>query len=140
MSIGTRVIALLIAGAVLFAAIRIHKSSKRTAKHVGVVAAFIAGLSALGTVVGDWMTSQAWIGSVSIGGLIVAVAIIVVDWLVDRKPDKPAFWAAFVLPLLIVLGAANIGDVGDQISDGSKEVGSQISKVDDGGKTEAEGR
>lgn len=120
-----------IAAALLFTAIKLQKSSNKKAKNVSVIAAFIAGLAALAAIAGDWMRAGA-IGTFAVGGLIVCVCIIVVDWMVDKKPDRPAMYSAFALALMIVLGASNLPTVGDQISDGGSRVGEQMSKLDDG--------
>ena len=128
---GERFGALLIAGALLFVAIRLQKSGNKKAKNASIVAAFIAGLSALATVVGDWMQAD-WLGNVGVAGLIVCACIIAVDWIVDKKPDKPAMYAAFALGMMVVLGASNLDAVGNQISDGGKQVSDQMSKIDDG--------
>lgn len=129
--IGARLGTLAIAGAVLFLAMRMHKSSRKSVKHAGVVCAFLAGLAFLVTFVGDWMRGADWLAGFSVAGLIACAAIIIVDWLVDKKADKPAFWAAFALAMAIVLGAANLPKAGDQIGEGGKLVGEQLSKMDD---------
>lgn len=130
--VGARFGTLAIAGAILFVAYRLHRSSRKAAKHVGVVGAFLAGLAFLVTFVGDWMTNLDWMGGVAVAGLIVCLCIIVVDWLIDRKADKPAFWAAFALAMFIVAGASNLGAVGDNVGDGWKRVGDQVEKIDNG--------
>ena len=126
---------LVVAAACLFAALRVHKSSgkhTKATKIVGVVLAFVAGLGALATFVGDWMSAHSSIlGVFAAGGLIVAAAILVVDCLLDGKPDKPAFWAAFALPLLIVIGLAQIPQAKNQIGDGFHQVSSQIGSGND---------
>nr|WP_221374429.1 hypothetical protein [Actinoplanes polyasparticus] len=124
--IGARFGLLLIAAAVLFAAHRTHKSSKKSAKNVAVVMAFAAGLAFLATFVGDWMQSASWLG---VAALIVCACIIAVDWFIDKKPDKPVFWAAFALGFAIVLGAANLDDAGRLIQNGGSEVSSQLSQM-----------
>ncbi len=120
------------AAALLFVAIKLNKSSKKGAKNTSVVFAFIAGLALLSTIVGDWMTGADWLGMFAAAGLIVCVAIIVVDWLIDKKPDKPAMYAAFALGLVVILGASNLDAVGKQVSDGGGAVGEQLSKMGDG--------
>ncbi|GAA0494606.1 hypothetical protein Ade02nite_20020 [Paractinoplanes deccanensis] len=127
--IGARFGLLLIAGALLFAAHRTHKASKKSAKNVAVVMAFLAGLAFLATFVGDWMQSAAWLGGAGVAALIVCAAIIVVDWAVDKKPDKPAFWAAFALGFAVVLGASNLDQAGRLIQDGGTEVSNQLSQM-----------
>lgn len=122
---------LAIAAAVLFVAYRLHQSRKPAAKHAAVVASFLAGLAFLVTFVGDWMTDADWIGGFAVAGLIICLAIVAVDWLWDKKPDKPAFWAAFALALFIVLGGANIESAGEQIGDGGQMVGNQLSQIGD---------
>lgn len=128
-SIGARFGLLLIAAAVLFAAYRTHKSSKKSAKNVAVVMSFLAGLAFLATFVGDWMQSAEWLGGLGVAALIVCVAIIVVDWAIDKKPDKPAFWAAFALGFAVIMGASNLDDAGRMISDGGTEVSRQLSQM-----------
>lgn len=125
--------ALFIAAAILFAALRFHKSSgphSAKAKKTGAVLAFIAGMAFLVTIVGDWMGKVAAIGG-ALGAalLIIAVATIVVDWGMDKRPDKPAFWAMFALPALLVFGVTQIPAVADQIGDGGRQVSEQMNKV-----------
>lgn len=127
---------LAVAAALLFAALRVHKSSGKhvkLSKPVGVILAFLAGLAMLTTLVGSWMQGM---GTKAVGfgvaGLIVCAVIIAVDWGLDKKPDKPAFWAGFALPLFLVIGMAQIPAVGQQIGNGGQQVTSQISRV--GGK------
>ena len=127
--VGARFGLLCIAAAILFAAYRTHKSSKKSAKNVAVVLAFFAGLAFLATFVGDWMRGASWLGGLGVALLIVCAAIIFVDWVVDKKADKPAFWAAFALGFAIVLGASNLDQAGQLIGDGGREVGSQLSQM-----------
>ncbi len=127
--IGARFGLLCIAGALLFAAYRTHKSSKKSAKNVAVVMAFFAGLAFLATFVGDWMQSAEWLGGLGVAALIVCAAIIGVDWVIDKKADKPAFWAAFALGFAVVMGASNLDDAGKLIGDGGREVGQQMSQM-----------
>lgn len=127
--LGERFGALLIAAALLFVALKMQKSGNKKAKNASVVAAFIAGLAALTAVVGDWMQAS-WLGGLAAAGLIVCACIIAIDWLVDKKPDKPAMYAAFALATMIVLGAGHLDAVGNQISSGSDRVGEQMSKMD----------
>ncbi len=127
--IGARFGLLLIAAAILFAAYRTHKSSKKSAKNVAVVMSFFAGLAFLATFVGDWMQSASWLGGLGVAALIVCAAIITIDWLVDKKPDKPAFWAAFALGFAVIMGASNLDDAGQMISDGGREVSQQLSQM-----------
>ncbi len=126
--LGERFGALLIAGALLFVAIRLQRSSKKAAKNASVVVAFLAGLALLTTIVGGWMQAS-WLGSLGVAGLLVCACIIAVDWLIDKKPDKPAMYAAFALGMMIVLGASNLPAVGDQISDGGSKVSEQMSQM-----------
>lgn len=117
------------AAALLFVAIRLNKSSKKGAKNTSIVFAFIAGLALLSTIVGDWMTGADWLGMFAAAGLIVCTAIIAIDWLVDKKPDKPAMYAAFALGLVVILGASNLDAVGEQIGNGGTAVGEQLSQM-----------
>ncbi|GAA0528961.1 hypothetical protein GCM10010172_06980 [Paractinoplanes ferrugineus] len=122
------------AAAILFVAIKLNKSSKKGAKNTSIVIAFIAGLAALATIVGDWMTDMDWLGLFAAAGLIVCTAIIIVDWLVDKKPDRPAMYAAFAFGMMVILGASNLDSIGDQIGDGGKQVSNQLQKMGDGPK------
>lgn len=121
--------ALAIAGALLYVGIKLNKSSKKGAKNASIVFGFIAGLAFLVTVVGDWMHKADWLGQFAVAALIVCVCIIIVDWLVDKKPDKPALYAAFALGMAIVLGAANLPTAMNQISNGGTEVSNQLSQM-----------
>lgn len=125
---------LAIAAAVLFAALRFHKSSRRWAKWTGVVGAFLAGCAFLVTFVGSWMgaISAKGAGAFFVAGLITCAAIIAVDLLADKKPDKPAFWATFALAAVVVFGVASIPQATGQIGDGANQVGTQIQRI--GGK------
>ena len=127
--IGARFGTLAIAAAILFISHRLHKSSKRGAKNIAVIGAFVAGLAFLVTFVGGWMRGADWLGGFSVAGLIVCAGIVLIDWLIDKKPDKPAFWAAFALALFIVIGVANLPKAGQQIGQGGKQVTEQLSKV-----------
>jgi hypothetical protein len=132
MEFGTRAGAIVIAAALLFFALRFHKSSHTKGKKLGTAFALIAGLATLAAVVGDWMggLSQFW-ASVVVALLIIAVGIIIVDWAMDKSPDKPAFWAAYALPVLLAVGVLQIPAVGSQIGNGGKQVADQMSKVGD---------
>lgn len=127
--IGARFGTLAVAAAILFISYRLHKSSKKGAKNIAVVGAFLAGLAFLVTFVGDWMTGADWLGGFAAAGLIVCTGIVVIDWWIDKKPDKPAFWASFALALFIVIGVANLPAAGNQIGQGGKQVGSQLKKI-----------
>ncbi|MFD6565421.1 hypothetical protein [Micromonospora profundi] len=130
MEFGTRAGAVVIAAALLFFALKFHKSSNPKGKKLGTAFALIAGLATLAAVVGDWMgtLSDFW-ASVVVALLIVAVGTITVDWAMDKRPDKPAFWAAYALPVLLAVGVLQIPAVGNQIGDGGKQVAEQMSKV-----------
>lgn len=138
--VGSRFGIFAIAAAVFFVAYLAFKSSRRGVKQAGMVGSFLAGLGFLGTFVGDWITGQTWLGGLSVAGLIAVAGIVAIDWLANKKIEKPTFFALLVLPFFVVMGIANIDAVGSLIYDGGKEVGAQISKVDDGGQAEAEGR
>ena len=122
-----------IAAALLFAAMRVHRSTgkhTKVTKQVGLVLAFLAGCALLVTFVGSWMASlAAAAGAFFVAGLIACAAIIAVDWFLDGKPDRPAFWAAFFLAGMIVFGAAAIPKATGQIGDGANRVGTQIQRV-----------
>lgn len=122
---------LAIAAALLFAALRFHRSSRRWAKIVGVVGAFLAGCAFLVTFVGAWMGGMAsgGAGAFFVAGLIVCAVVIAVDVGLDKRPDKPAFWASLVLPAMLVFGAASIPMVSGQIGSGGSQVGTQIQRI-----------
>lgn len=131
-SLGSRLGALVLAIAILYTAHKVHKSSgkhSKVTKPAGVVLAFLAGCGLLVTLVGEWMgnlASQA--PAVAVGLLIVTVTIIVVDWLLDGRPDTAAFYAALILPILLVFGFANIGAAAGQVGEGASRVGDQVSQ------------
>lgn len=133
LSFGERFTAFAIAAALLFAAIRIHGASPRKpliTKSIGLIIAFLSGLAFLVTFVGGWMADLAEkAAGVAIAGLIVCVVVIVVDWLIDKKPDKFAFWAAFALALFLFVGVGQLPQVKDQVSDGGQEIGTEIRKA-----------
>lgn len=124
---------LAIAAALLFVALRVHKSSGKhvkVTKPAGVVLSFLSGCAFLVTFVGGWMTSLAGaLAGVAVAGLIVCAGIIGVDWAMDGRPDKPAFWAAFALALAVVVGASQLPRAVDQIGTGASQVTEQLSKV-----------
>lgn len=132
MELGTRAGAVIIAAALLFCALRFHKSTNSKGKKIGTALAFIAGLATIAAIVGDWMgvLSDFW-ASVVVALLLVAFVVLIVDWAMDKRPDKPAFWSAFALPTLLVVGFVQIPAVGNQIGDGGKQVADQMSKVGD---------
>ncbi len=123
-----------IACALLFAAVRIHRSTgrhQRMTKPVGLVVAFLAGASFLVTFVGSWMASIAGRGAgpFFVAALIVCAVIIVVDWGFDKKPDRPAFWAAFSLAAVMVFGAASIPQATGQVGNGVTKVTSEFQQA-----------
>lgn len=125
-----RISALAIAAVVLFAAWKLHSSSGKfftATKVAGVLGAFVAGLAFLVTFVGDYAAriSAAYPGLMAIVLVVVAV-VIVVDWGLDRRPDKPAFIAMFLLPAALALGLSNLGMIGDQIGDGAERVNAEL--------------
>lgn len=128
--IGARFGTLILAAAILFIALRIHKSAGKhvkVTKPIGIVLSFISGSLALLTVVGSWMGQLASVGGVvGVAGLIVCAGIVIIDWGLDKKPDKPAFWAAFALAAFIVFGVAQIPTATSQIKDGTTQVTSQL--------------
>jgi hypothetical protein len=132
-SIWARFGTLAIAAALLFAALRVHKSTgrnTRVTKTTGVVLAFVAGCAFLVTFVGSWMAGVARsAGALFVAGLIVCTVIIVIDCLFDKKPDKPAFWAAFALAAVMVFGAASIPQATGQVKAGFSQVGDQVQKI-----------
>jgi hypothetical protein len=122
---------LAIAAALLFAALRFHRSPRRWAKVVGVVGSFLAGCALLVTFAGGWMGSLAGrgAGAFFVAGLIVCAVIIAVDVGVDKKPDKPAFWAAYALAAVVVFGVASVPKVTGQVGDGANRVGSSVQQI-----------
>ena len=60
--IGARFGTLAIAAAILFISMRLQKSSKRGAKNLSIIGAFLAGLAFLVTFVGGWMRGADWLG------------------------------------------------------------------------------
>ncbi|WP_344613384.1 hypothetical protein [Dactylosporangium salmoneum] len=120
---------LLIAAALLFVAIKMNKSQNKKMKHTSIISAFLAGLFFLGTIVGNWIAGAQWLAGVGVAGLIVCACVIIVDWLADKKPDKPALYASFALPLFIIMGAASLPAVGGQIADSGREVGNQMQQM-----------
>lgn len=136
--IGERFGVFAIAAAIFFVAYLAFKSSRRGVKQAGMIGSFLAGLGFLGTFVGGWITEQDWLGGLSVAGLIAVAGIVFIDWLANKKIEKPTFFALLVLPFFLVLGIANIGAAWDLIYDGGREVGSQMSQVGD--QAEAEGR
>lgn len=130
MDFGTRAGAIVIAAALLFCALRFHRSSSPKGKKIGTGFAGVAGLATLAAITGDWMAgmSNFW-SSVVVALLVVAGVVIGVDWVLDKRPDKPAFWAMFALPTLLVLGVMQLPAVGDQIGDGGSQVKAQLEKV-----------
>jgi hypothetical protein len=125
-NLGERFGTFVIAAALLFAAMRIHRSTgkhTKITKQVGLVLAFLAGCAFLVTFVGAWMAGMAGaLGAFFVAGLIACAAIIAVDWLLDGKPDRPAFWAAFML--LLGGGAGHVGRVRHRPGGEGRPVGS----------------
>ena len=129
---GERAGLFVVAGALLFAALRIHKSTSRhskVTKPLGMGIAFLAGCGYLMTFVGDWVGGIKSAGMWFLAGCIVCIVVIGVDWLLDKKPDKPAFWAAFALPLMIVMGIASVWTAKDQVGTGVSKVGTSVQQA-----------
>ncbi len=132
MNLAARAGLIAIAAALLFSALRFHKSSHSKGKKIGTAFSGVAGLATLTAIAGDWLgdITSFWANFV-VAALVSAVVIVLVDWAMDKRPDKPAFWAMFALPTLLVLGIAQVPAVGDQIGDGGQQVADQMSKVGD---------
>jgi hypothetical protein len=128
-----RIGAFLIACAMLFAALRIHKAqgkSTKVTKQIGVGLAFVSGCCFLMTFVGNWMgTVSSLFSVIGVVGLIISAVIVAVDWLVDKRPDSPAFWAAVVLPFFIVFGWSQIPRALGQMGAGWDRVLAQLSQL-----------
>lgn len=136
-----------IAAAILWGALRLHRIdgdghagkgikdksrgwARKHAKSGGTILAFISGLALLVTVVGSWMLHLGnAIGAFAVAALIACILTLIIDWGIDGKPDKPAFWASFALAFLLVLAVAQLPSVGDQIGDGAQKVGDQMSST-----------
>lgn len=121
---------LAIAGALLFAALKAHKSSGRKGSWAGCVLAVIAGMFFLTTFIGGWIAAHSKaLAAISVAGLIVIAAMIAFDMVGDRNPDKKSsFWASFLLPLVLVVGFAQLPAVGNQIGKGGDQVMSTINQ------------
>lgn len=117
-----------VAALVLFG-LRLNKSSGKKAKHASMVVALIAGCAFLATTFGGWLTGWGAWGLFAVAGLIACLGFAAVDWLVDKKPDKVAFWCAVLLPLFLVIGLAQVPTVANMISTGGHQVGTQVSSV-----------
>lgn len=118
----------IVAGLIL-GGLRLNKSSGKKAKHASMVVALLAGCAFLTTTFGGWLTGWGTWGLFAVAGLIACLFIAGVDWLIDKKPDKPAFWCAVVLPMFLVIGLAQVPTVANMISTGGSQVGSQVSSV-----------
>jgi hypothetical protein len=132
LSILDRFGSLAIAASILFVAYRMHgaggKHVKRT-KPAALILAFLAGCAFLVTFVGSWILNVKGLGEISVAGLITCAGIIFVDWLLDKKPDKPAFWAAFALAFFLILGGASLSTATDQVKRGGTQVEQVVNKM-----------
>lgn len=118
-----------IAAAVLFVANRLHKSTgkhTKVSKPAGIIMAFFAGCAFLITFVGGWIAGLP--GAISIAGLIVCAGTVAIDWFLDGKPDRPAFFAALLLAMFMVTGVAHLPQATNQIGTGVQQVTSKIGK------------
>lgn len=119
---------LALAGALLFFALKAHRASGRVSSWFGCAFAFLAGLFILTTFIGNWVAANSKALAVfATAGLICIGALIAWDVAKDRNPDKKSsFWAFFVLPILLVVGVAQLPQVGTQISKGGNQVMSTV--------------
>jgi hypothetical protein len=107
-------------------------SGKRAslAKHVAMTLSLTAGAALIMTAEGSWLTGWGSALGVVAGALcLLALGVVIADWLFDGKPDRAAFWAAFALPILLVIGLAQIPSIGSQIQGGGQQVGSSTASV-----------
>lgn len=100
------------------------------AKKASMVVGLAAGCLLLATTIGSWVTGWGLAAGLFAGAaLILDGGVVVADWWLDGKPDKPAFWAAVFLPLLLCVGLAQIPTVGNMISGGAGQVGTSVATV-----------
>lgn len=137
-TLGERFTAFAIAAALLFAAYRIHgvtgTRKPLVTKSIGLILAFLSGLAFLVTFVGGWMADLAEkAAGIAVAGLIVCAVIILVDWILDKKPDKAAFWAAFAFALFLFVGVSQLPQVKDQVGDGGSEITAELERAANGG-------
>jgi hypothetical protein len=96
-------------------------------KVIATLMAFLAGCALVGTFVGDWV---AGIGRASpliaAAFFLLTAGVLVIDWWSDGVPDRPAFIAAALLPLAVVVGFAQIDTAFDQVGDKAEQVGQTI--------------
>lgn len=107
-------------------------SGKRAAlaKHVAMTLSLTAGCALIVTAEGSWLTGWgAGLGIVAGALCLLALGIVIADWAFDGKPDRAAFWAAFALPILMVIGLAQVPSIGNQISGGGQQVGTTAASV-----------
>lgn len=116
---------------IFFLAKRLHtKASGKAAKvqkTIATIMALLAGLTLIGTFVGEWM------GNVTGASPYIAAAVFLItagglciDWWTDGVPDKFAFWCALFLPLAIVFGFSQLSNLGDVIGRNAEQVSTTI--------------
>lgn len=128
--VGPRIGALAIAAVMLFLALRLHKLSGEhvnKTKAGGVILAFISGLLFLATIIGEWLIKFGEkLSLVGVAVLLLCLGVLAIDWAIDKKPDRPAFWSAFFLALFLAISLSQLPQVGKQAGKGSHHIEAQL--------------
>lgn len=106
-----------------------HKKKIRT---FACVLAVIGGFMtyAAGDALGAWISQLA-----SIAPIVVVVAVgagivtIYADWIRDKKPDKPALVACFIVPVLLVAFFTSLGPVLASVGGGVTDTTTRITEA-----------
>jgi glucose dehydrogenase len=87
----------------------IHRDSHKMSRNFGAALIFCGAVLLATTAFGSWMTGIGAIGGVlALLGLIFCVWVIWRDVAIDKKADKRAAVALFLLPFVFALGLAQV--------------------------------
>ncbi len=122
---------LIAAGVILWLAKRLHtKGRSKVQKNVAFVAALLAGLALMGTLVGGWMTNLTSASPyLAAAFFLVAVGGTVVDLWTDKQADKFAFHAALLIPLAIAIGVGQMSNLGDELQRNGEQITAEIEQA-----------
>lgn len=105
---------------------------RKWAHWVGFVIALAAGILMITTMIGGALTWTAnWIPYVA-GALLVVFGLITLFDMADKRPDAGAILGAIILPSVLAIAVAQIGQAAGEIEDNSRDLKTTVEQKAEG--------